>query len=263
MGLSLAVMVLFCSLCFPWDPITKLPRNYSKIKGAFSCVIPFSKGDLQVFGNYRHSRRHCLQDGCGGAQQSHPAAQGTRNHSFDFEGNMKIHLLRCTSATISAAVLLHVTTSHWEKQIFMKGWLIDRQSKPENKQYSLQLAIFWKVYSCQSSARFLRWVFPGIKTKGIPWEPLPRTPVFSIFLSHSGPLQGSAAHLVPTPLSDLLSQPQKSLGQWDPQSLATACEVSFWSLGSLPSPARGIWWEVEKSRATRFGMGALGKLYGG
>lgn len=106
--------------------------------------------------------------------------------------------------------------------------------------------------------------FQAFLSKVISWEPLPHTLVFSIFLSHSGPLQGSVAHLVPAPLSDLLLQPQKSLEQRDPHSLATARAVSFWCLGSLPSPARRIWWEWEKSRAGCFGMGARGKvMYGG
>lgn len=98
-GLSLAVMVSFCSLCFHCDPVTKLLRSYRKTKGAFSCVTLLIPAIIQVFGNYS----------CGGAQQSHPAAQ--QSHGFHFEGNRRICLLRCTSATVSAVALPHDSIS--------------------------------------------------------------------------------------------------------------------------------------------------------
>lgn len=98
-GLALAVMVSFCSLCFCWDPVTKLPSSYRKTKGAFSCVTPLIPAVIQVFGNYS----------CGGVQQSHPAAR--QSHGFHFEENWRICLLRCTSATLSAVALLRDSIS--------------------------------------------------------------------------------------------------------------------------------------------------------
>lgn len=144
---------------------------------------------IQIFGNYS----------CGGAQQSYPAAQ--QSHSFHFEGNRRLCLLRCTSATVSAVALLHDSISLRKASLHEK--LTDTQTV-KNKHYSLELAVFWKVYSCQSSGCFLRRVFPGFPLKR---DPFPHTLVFFFFLSHLGPLQSSAAPLVPTPFSDLLPQP--------------------------------------------------------
>lgn len=80
----------------------------------------------------------------------------------------------------------------------------------KNKHYRLELAVFWKVYPWKAANQVdasSEECFQVFLSKEILWEPLPHTLVFFIFLSHLGPLQGSAAPLVLTPSSNLLPQP--------------------------------------------------------
>lgn len=108
---------IFLLLVLSLGSITRLPRGYNRTKGTFACVTLFSQADVKVFGTDGPLRRPCL----GGCESPAELPSSSRGHSFDLEGNTKPHLLRWISATMSAVVFLHVTTSQQEKPVFVKG----------------------------------------------------------------------------------------------------------------------------------------------
>lgn len=82
----------------------------------------------------------------------------------------------------------------------------------KNKHYSLELAVFCKVCSCQSSGCFLRRVFPGFPLKRDPVGTLSsHTDLFHLFIPLGTPA-GFSCSLGP---NTILRSASSALGQWN------------------------------------------------